>query len=406
MRMVSEEGGMGGCLDENQLAELVEGRLASGGQRALMAHLDGCRSCRQVLAAFARSAAPTEQEGSQDSAIAATLMAQKRTALPEIGRTLSGRFQLGRILGYGAMGVVYEAQDGLLGLKVALKVLRPDIAEKAELLKHLRREILLGRRISHPNACRIYDLGADDELHFITQELVAGESLQAILERAPVAPAWIVPILKQVCAGLAAAHQEGIVHRDLKPANIMLEDTGRAVVMDFGLAADETRRELSQGGPVGTPAFWAPEQARGEPATPASDVWAVGAIAYLLFTGRRYAPAASLDGVPPEARTFVRRCLEPNPEMRPRTAKEAYRVLSGTSPSLAPLHAPRRVWLWALLALVAIAAFLVVFLLGRGGLSAPVGSSSSSGERLPTPDRRGPGLGARPESASAHGERC
>lgn len=345
------------CLDDNQIAEFVEGCLSPAAARECVAHLDQCAACRELLASFAAVKATPATVASSD--VETLLEHPKPAALPEVGRVLGERFLLRRVLGAGAMGVVYEARDQVLGLDLAVKVLRPGVAERGDVHSHLRSEILLGRRISHTNACRIYDLGSDGGLHFITLELVEGESLQAILERGPIAPEWIVPVLLQLCAALGAAHQVGIVHRDLKPANIMLEESGRAVVMDFGLAADVATKE-ARGGAVGTPAFWSPEQARGAPATAASDVWAIGAIAYLLLTGRRYSTGASFDDVPARLRPFVRSCLEVDPSRRPATAREAYRQLSGAEPIP---HRSRRVL--ALAVLVALLTFVLVYLLGR-----------------------------------------
>lgn len=344
------------CLDENQLAGLADGSLRSEERAAAEKHLDNCRDCRQMLAALAR--ALPGRGSSDDLGLPPTVIANKLPRLPELGERLAGRFLLEALLGYGAMGVVYKARDEALDLEVALKVLRPDLADKSDLLKQIRREVQLGRRINHPNACRLFDFGSHEGIFFLIQELIAGESLQALAERKAVAPTAAGAVVEQICAGLAAAHREGIVHRDLKPANVMVEPAGRAVIMDFGLAAD-VMRELSVQGPVGTPAFWAPEQARGERATPASDVWSLGAIATLLFTGQRVAGHSppDLTEVPPGFREFLRGCLQVDPARRFASAVEALEALRRSTATQLERRPPLR----RLFALVASVTFAAVF---------------------------------------------
>ncbi|RMH15761.1 MAG: serine/threonine protein kinase, partial [Acidobacteria bacterium] len=241
------------------------------------------------------------------------------------GQVLAGRFRVVRPLGRGAMGEVYEAEDLELGERVALKTLRPEIAGDPQSLARFKREIALSQRVTHPNVCRIHDLvrqdGPGGDLVFLTMELLPGETLAERIRRdGPLSTAEARPIVRQLVAGLAAAHAEGIVHRDLKSANVMLVPAPegiRAVITDFGLArtgeagaVELTRADVM----LGTPAYMAPEQVRGEPATPASDVYALGVVMFEMVTG-------SLPFVAPTALlTAYRRLEQPPPSPRQRMA--------------------------------------------------------------------------------------
>ncbi len=219
-----------------------------------------------------------------------------RLPLLSAGQVLAGRFRVVACLGEGAIGEVYEATDLELEEQVAVKVLRPEIARDPEVLHRFKREIQLARRVTHPSVCRTFDLfhhhgegGA--EFAFITMELLRGETLEARLQRAGrMAPAEALPLVVQIAEGLQAAHQAGVVHRDFKSGNVMLaEGTGgvRAAVTDFGLAwsssagASVTRT----GALLGSPAYMAPEQVRGEAVTPATDIYAFGIVLYEMVTG-------------------------------------------------------------------------------------------------------------------------
>jgi serine/threonine-protein kinase len=222
------------------------------------------------------------------------------------------------------MGMVYEADDQLLRTRVAVKLLVPEVASAPQLLEQLHREILVGRRIGHPNVCRLYDLGKSGDLHFISMEFVEGETLESCLRRGPLPPDRAIEILEQICAALAAAHAEGVVHRDLKPANVMLDEDGRVKVMDFGLARD-------------TPAYWSPEQARGEPATVASDLCALGRTALQLFGGLHTARGKrELASVPEPYRKAIARCLELAAEDRWPSAEALRLELSRGAPAWLP----------------------------------------------------------------------
>ncbi|MEZ4366951.1 MAG: protein kinase [Kofleriaceae bacterium] len=216
----------------------------------------------------------------------------------EVGLELGGRYRVLSLLGRGGMGSVYAVQDADLEEVVALKLLHAQLAHDPEYRQRLRGEVRLARRVSHPNVCRVHDLGQHEDLVFVTMELVPGRSLREVLtdiragRAAPMDLAQIVDLVGQVCAALAAAHRAGVVHRDVKPDNIVVTD-GRAVLTDFGVAslsADGGARIVA-----GTPAYIAPEVLRGEPFDHKVDVYAVAVVAYELLTGRTPVAAKSLD---------------------------------------------------------------------------------------------------------------
>jgi eukaryotic-like serine/threonine-protein kinase len=270
-------------------------------------------------------------------------------------QSVGGRYRVIRFIARGAMGEVYEAEDTVLRGRVALKTIRPEIAREQSIAERFKREIALSRRITHPNVCRIYDIGvhegsveAPGSVLFLTMELLAGESLsRRIVKRGRLTAGEALPILEQVAAGLDAAHASGVLHRDLKSGNVMLAAASgssageRAVVTDFGLARSmaplgEAGSSLSESTAlVGTPAYMAPEQVEGLPLTPAVDQYALGVIAYEMLTGKRpfdgdsamKVAALRLTSPPPPPRTHVPdlhpglerailRCLEREPARR------------------------------------------------------------------------------------------
>ncbi|HEU5453395.1 MAG TPA: serine/threonine-protein kinase, partial [Terriglobales bacterium] len=176
------------------------------------------------------------------------------------GTMLAERYRVVALLGAGGMGEVYRADDLTLGQPVALKFLPEKVARDEYLLDRFRNEVRVARRVSHPNVCRVYDVGEVEGTVFLSMEYVDGEDLASLLRRIGRLPGdKALEIARQLCAGLAAAHREGVLHRDLKPANIMLDGRGRAVIMDFGLAglAEQiTAHDVRSG----TPAYMAPEQ--------------------------------------------------------------------------------------------------------------------------------------------------
>jgi serine/threonine-protein kinase len=205
------------------------------------------------------------------------------------GRTLAGRYDLLALLGAGGMGAVYRAYDRELDELVALKVIKAELARQPVMVDRFRHEVKLARRVTHINVARTFELGHADGVMYCTMELVEGESLQARLVReGKLAIVTAAGISSALCGGLAEAHAAGIIHRDIKPDNVLLATSGRVVLADFGVAsaaADAHTGQLS-----GTPAYMAPEQARGEPPTPATDVYAVGVLLFEMVTGLRAFP--------------------------------------------------------------------------------------------------------------------
>src|ERR1051326_2431789 len=186
-------------------------------------------------------------------------------------------------LGRGGMGEVYRADDLKLGQPVALKFLPEAVDRDPARLTQLHTEVRMARQVSHPNVCRVYDVGEFDGHTFLSMEYVDGEDLASLLRRiGRFQEERAIELARQICAGLAAAHDRGVVHRDLKPANIMLDGGGRIRITDFGLAG-ATGEVLRSG----TPAYMAPEQLTGAEVTPRSDIYALGLVLYELFTGKR-----------------------------------------------------------------------------------------------------------------------
>src|SRR5438874_3582162 len=199
------------------------------------------------------------------------------------GTLLEGRYRIVGRLGRGGMGEVYRADDLKLGQPVALKFLPEALDRDPARLTQLHTEVRLARQVSHPNVCRVYDVGEFEGHTFLSMEYVDGEDLALLLRRVGRFPEdRAMELSRQMCAGLAAAHDRGVVHRDLKPANIMLDGLGRIRIADFGLAgaSGESIR-------AGTPAYMSPEQLGGGDVTPKSDLYALGLVLFELFTGRR-----------------------------------------------------------------------------------------------------------------------
>jgi serine/threonine protein kinase len=297
--------------------------------------MDQCGDCRQLVAGLARTGALSQHDSVEPEADPEGCAADRPLVA---GDLVAGRFEIVRRVGAGAMGIVYEALDRALDVRVALKALRPHASASPVLLDRLRREIVLGRRITHGNVCRLHDLGADRDLHFITMEFVDGETLAERMARGPIPRDEAIGIIAGICDALEAAHAESVVHRDLKPANVMITRDGRVCVMDLGLARDLRSDRSVEGAIIGTPAYWAPEQARGERATVRSDVYALGLIACELLGGKRPSWGEPLpDAVPFRHRTAIAKCLVTDPARRHASAKELREALTGRN-----IRLPRR----------------------------------------------------------------
>jgi serine/threonine-protein kinase len=208
--------------------------------------------------------------------------------------TLSGRYETGEKLGTGGMSNVYKATDRILERTVAVKILAEHLSDDERFVARFRREALAVAKLIHPNIVQVYDTGVDEGRHYIVMEYVEGRSGAQILQRqGPVEPEIAAEIGIQACAGLDYAHRRGIIHRDVKPGNLMIVGGpvggGEMIVKltDFGIArAIEQTRITQVGSVVGTAAYLAPEQVRGEEATPATDVYALGVVLYQFLTGR------------------------------------------------------------------------------------------------------------------------
>jgi eukaryotic-like serine/threonine-protein kinase len=317
------------------------------------------------------------------------------------GEIVSGRYRIAKFLGRGGMGEVYEAEDLDLKERVALKTLLPEIAGDGRMIARFKQEIQLSRKISHPNVCRVFDLArhpADASsprpVVFLTMELLAGETLADRLRRETrlTAPAAF-PLLVQMADALDAAHRAGVIHRDFKPSNVMLVSSAagvRAVVTDFGLArslagSGETTATLT-GHLMGTLDYMAPELLTGNPASIASDVYALGMVAYRMVTGDLPfaaetplagailrskvpvpAPRTAAPDLDPAFDRAIVRALDPDPARRFSSARQFTSALRGEAPSVTvtlPVITRRR----------AIAAALAATLLIAGGIGWRAGS--------------------------------
>ena len=252
------------------------------------------------------------------------------------------------------MGEVYRADDLKLGQPVALKFLPPDVDKDPARLTQLHTEVRLARKVSHPNVCRVYDIDEIEGSTFLSMEYVDGEDLASLLRRVgSFREGRALEIARQICAGLASAHERGVIHRDLKPANVMLDGAGKVRITDFGLAgaSGEAIR-------AGTPAYMAPEQLAGHEVTARSDIYSLGLLLYELFTGQRAlegknlaeliqkreqagipAPTTVVKTLDPQIETAVMRCLNPQPDERPPSALAVAAALPGGDPLAAALAA-------------------------------------------------------------------
>ena len=215
---------------------------------------------------------------------------------PQLPQVIAGRFRIIRYIAEGGMGTVYEAEDLRLGDRVALKTIRPDIAADPIAVERFKREILLGKKVTHPNVCRIHDLGVERgdngrEVLFLTMQFLSGETLSARVKRGPLPTNEALPLIEDMADALSAAHRAGVIHRDFKSGNVMLvSEPSRtcAVVTDFGLARGiRDGSSLTSGGMIGTVEYMAPEQIEGGEITPATDIYALGVVMYEMVTGQR-----------------------------------------------------------------------------------------------------------------------
>jgi serine/threonine-protein kinase len=269
------------------------------------------------------------------------------------------RYRLERRLGVGGMATVQLAFDTRLERNVAVKLLAEHLADDSSFVSRFRREALAAARLVHPNVVQVFDFGLDDETHrnFIVMEYVDGQSCAEILrERGTLPPDEAVEILAQSCRGLAYAHRHEVIHRDVKPGNLLRSRDGMVKLADFGIAKAAEQSDITKVGSVlGTAAYLAPEQARGEPAGPGSDMYALGVVAYQLLAGRLPYEAASLTdlarlqdsgppprldevttGVSPALAAAVARALHRDPDQRYADAGEMETALRDSLRGRAP----------------------------------------------------------------------
>ncbi len=286
----------------------------------------------------------------------------------EPGSIIAGRYRLVALVGRGGMGDVYRADDLTLDQPVALKFLPERVAADEAHLAQFHNELRVARQVSHKNVCRLYDLGEADGRRFLTMEYIDGEDLASLLRRIGRIPEdKAIVLARQLCAGLAAAHERGVLHRDLKPANVMIDGTGNIRITDFGLAVSADDTDAVRGG---TPQYMAPEQlvSRGSgqtgvaspaaTATIKSDLYALGLVLYELFTGRRAfeaktladlikahesgaitTPSSVVRDLDPAVERVILRCLERDPARRPASALAVAAALPGGDPLAAALAA-------------------------------------------------------------------
>ena len=287
------------------------------------------RFCSSCGAAVAVVSEPTDTISRGAAArMAESSAAEEEDRFPP-GTVLAHRYRISGRIGRGGMGEVYKATDLLLSQVVALKFLPEAVAANEGMLERFRGEVRLARQISHPNVCRVYDLGEARGQMFLSMEYVDGEDLQSLLRRiGRLPPDKAMEIARKLCAGLNAAHEKGVVHRDLKPANIMLDGRGQARIMDFGLAgAAGALTDIRSG----TPAYMAPEQRRGLEVTARSDIYALGIVLHELFTGKRPGEGSKAE-LDPAVERVLQRCLEEAPQKRPATALAVAAALPGGDP--------------------------------------------------------------------------
>lgn len=263
---------------------------------------------------------------------------------------IGGRFTILASAGVGGMGSVYKAHDRMFDQVVALKMLFPHLMQNAELLTRFRNEVLIARRLTHPNIIRTYNFDAIDGHYFLTMEFVDGRSLAETIAPAGIAPDDALRIICRTLRALAHAHAQGVIHCDLKPANILMTDSGEPKIADFGISQLLHHRGQSQLAIVGTPLYMAPEQLDGGRVDCRTDLYSLGSLAYELLTGHPPFTGTSLfciaeqhrsaerspivrDGVPPALAKLVLRMIAADPSDRPLSAADALSSLADLVPA-------------------------------------------------------------------------
>jgi hypothetical protein len=383
------------CLANDEVLDFAAGRLSAGALELIHTHLDRCGACQRLVGEAVR-------ERSSDVAFASDPARWNTTF--RSGDVVGNRYRVLKFVARGGMGEVYEAYDRDLQERVALKTVLSTACDGQRAVRRLKAEVQLAHRVSHPNVCRIYDLGShrlerhDGVLNFLTMEFVEGERLAERITRGPIPASEAEPVVRSLLLGLEAAHAAGILHRDLKSDNVMLRPVSSGcampVIMDFGLARaidlDVARLTSSAYGLAGTPCYMAPEQLENGELTTATDVYAFGVMWFEMLTGRLpfslRAPFERLTKPPPRPSTFVNdipagidkivvRCLERDPQHRFGSAREVLDALDTLEQGDASLRAsgirarsvPRSV-----APLAACAALIVLFVVLRLNTTRPL----------------------------------
>ncbi len=273
------------------------------------------------------------------------------------GTVLNERYRITGLLGRGGMGEVYKAEDLKLNQTVALKFLPEHFAEDEAARERFFGEVRTARQVSHPNVCRVFDIGEVDGWHFLSMEFIDGDDLSSLLRRiGRLPPDKALETARQLCGGLHAVHQARILHRDFKPANVMIDGRGKARLTDFGIAGLES--ELKEGAVAGTPAYMSPEQITGKELTTKSDIYSLGLVLYEIFTGKQAfagntinellrqhktatptSPSEVVKDIDPVVEQVILRCLEKDPRERPASALQVAMMLPGGNPLEAAIAA-------------------------------------------------------------------
>jgi predicted Ser/Thr protein kinase/TolB-like protein len=286
----------------------------------------------------------------EDLAKAATLVYSPPSLELKPGTTFADRYLVIEELGKGGMGKVYKVLDQEINEKLALKLIKPEIAADRQTIDRFQNEIKITRRITHKNVCRMYHLGREEDTYYITMEFIRGENLKKMIRMTKqMSLEATLGIAQQVCLGLIEAHRLGIIHRDLKPQNIMIDEDGDVRIMDFGIASSlETKGATLPGMIMGTPEYMSPEQIDGVPIDARSDIYSLGIIIYEMLTGKTpfagetpwsvafkhkndppHDPRELNPRIPESMSRVILKCLEKQKEQRYQSAEELLTDLSG-----------------------------------------------------------------------------